>query len=136
MNAPLTQTGREVRDRHPGTLSDADLDPDPTDVLSALGDPDCRQLLSACEETPRTAQECADACDLPLSTVYRKLETLTDAGLLEQGRRIRSQNNHPTEFATSFDTLAVSLRGGDELSVDLRQVATDGDGRERDPDRR
>ncbi|MEF8779803.1 MAG: helix-turn-helix domain-containing protein [Haloferacaceae archaeon] len=136
MNASLTQAGHEVRDQHPGAVSDVERGPDPTDVLSALGDPDCRQLLSACEETPRTAQECAEACELPLSTVYRKLETLTDAGLLEEGRRIRSQNNHPTEFATSFDTLAVSLRAGDELSVDFRQVATDGDGRERDPERR
>lgn len=102
-----------------------------TDVLSALGDQDCRELLSACEQESLTAQECAEACELPLSTVYRKLDLLTDAGLLEENRRIKTANNHPTEFSTSFDTLAVSLRAGDELSLDFRQIAADGDGRER-----
>ncbi|MDR5674670.1 Transcriptional regulator containing HTH domain,ArsR family [Halalkaliarchaeum sp. AArc-CO] len=135
MNASLTQARRDVPDRHP-SVSVGEPEADPAEVLSALGDPDCRQLLSACEERPRTAQECADACDLPLSTVYRKLELLGDAGLLEEGRRIRSRNNHPTEFSTTFDTLAVSLRAGDELSVDFRQVAADGDGRESDPESR
>lgn len=132
MNASLGTARHDVRDPRPNAVSNAEPDVDPTDVLSALGDPDCRRLLSTCEETPRTAQECAEGCDLPLSTVYRKLELLTDAGLLEEGRRIRSRNNHPTEFSTSFDTLAVSLRAGDELSVDFRQVAADGDGRESD----
>lgn len=97
---------------------------DPAAVLSAINDADSRRILVACAETPLTAEECASACDVPLSTVYRKLDRLAEVDLLGTGRRVVPHRNHPQEFFTDFDALAVSLRGG--VDVDLLQVATDG----------
>ena len=99
---------------------------DPGVVLSALSDDDSRRILAACDEQAMTAQECADACDVPLSTVYRKLGTLSDASLLEESRRIQAANHHPREYSTSFDTLSLSLAAGSDVAVEFRNVATDG----------
>ncbi|KAB1186713.1 MULTISPECIES: helix-turn-helix domain-containing protein [Haloferax] len=101
-------------------------------VLSALSDDDNRRLLAACDDAPRTAQECAEVCDIPLSSVYRKLGQLSEASLLDEGRRIQTAAHHPREFSTRFDTLSFSF-GETGVSVDFRQVATDGgqDGTER-----
>lgn len=99
-------------------------DVDPVAVLDALNDGVCRRILVTCDERARTAQECAAACDVPLSTVYRKLGTLTDAALLAERVRIDAERNFPSEFRTQFDTLSVSLTGGD--AVEIRQAVTDG----------
>jgi DNA-binding transcriptional ArsR family regulator len=112
---------------HPAlTQSQTPADVDSIAVLDALNDGVCRRILAACDETPRTAQECAAACDVPLSTVYRKLGTLTDAALLDEGVRVDAERNFPHEFTTRFDTLSVSLRGSDDVTVEVRQAATDG----------
>ncbi|KAB1197273.1 MULTISPECIES: helix-turn-helix domain-containing protein [Haloferax] len=97
---------------------------EPAAVLSALNDDDSRRILAVCEDQPRTAQECADLCDIPLSSVYRKLEQLSDASLLDEGRRIQPDAHHPREFSTQFDSLSLSFDAG--VSVNFRQVATDG----------
>ncbi|KAB1192458.1 helix-turn-helix domain-containing protein [Haloferax sp. MBLA0076] len=94
-------------------------------VLSALSDDDNRRILAACDDAPRTAQECAEVCDIPLSSVYRKLSQLSEASLLDEGRRIQTSAHHPREFSTRFDTLSFSF-GDSGVSVDFRQVATDG----------
>ncbi|WP_396610693.1 helix-turn-helix domain-containing protein [Haloferax sp. S1W] len=99
---------------------------DPDVVLSALSDDDSRRILAACDEQALTAQECADTCDVPLSTVYRKLNTLAEASLLEEGRRIQAATHHPREYSTNFDTLSLSLASGSNVAVEFRQVATDG----------
>lgn len=101
-------------------------DVDSVAVLSALNDSVCRRLLAVCGERPRTAQECAAACDVPLSTVYRKLGTLTDAALLTEDVRVDAEHNFPHEFTTRFETLSVSLDGGDDATVEVQPVATDG----------
>ncbi|SEO59055.1 Helix-turn-helix domain-containing protein [Halogranum amylolyticum] len=111
-------------------------DVDPITVLDALNDGVCRRILVTCGERARTAQECAAACDVPLSTVYRKLGVLTDAALLAERVRIDAERNFPSEFSTQFDTLSVSLTGVD--AVEIRQVVTDGgvDGDEDEVSRR
>ncbi|AFK18188.1 ArsR family transcriptional regulator [Haloferax mediterranei ATCC 33500] len=98
---------------------------DSSAVLSVLSDDDSRRILAACDEAPRTAQECADVCDVPLSTVYRKLDQLTEASLLDERRRIQLASHHPREFETNFDTLSFSFADAG-VAVDFRNVATDG----------
>ncbi|WP_416838614.1 helix-turn-helix domain-containing protein [Haloferax sp. DFSO52] len=120
MNSSTTLTangalGFGARDHHT---------PDPSAVLSALNDGDSRRILAVCDDQPRTAQECANLCDIPLSSVYRKLDLLSDAALLEEGRRIQPDAHHPREFSTHFDALSLSFDAG--VSVNFRQVATDG----------
>lgn len=105
------------RDARPTTLA-ADGDGQP--VLDALEDPACRTILEATGEDARSAGELSEVCELPLSTVYRKLELLTDAGLLAESIRIRRSGKHTSEYRRAVDEVHVTMgaNGGIELSLD------------------
>ena len=86
-------------------------------VLEGLADPDCRRDLHAVAEVALTARECARACDVPLSTTYRKLELLTDAGLVEEQLRLRRDGKHASEYRRRFDEVCVSVDGEGDFAV-------------------
>lgn len=88
-------------------------------VLDALGDHDCRDILRGLDRSALTASECSDACDLPLSTTYRKLEMLAAADLIEEGLRIRRDGKHASQYRRRFSDVVVGLSdgGGFEVAV-------------------
>lgn len=86
-------------------------------VFEALADPDCRCIIRAVAEVPLTANECVRACDIPLSTTYRKLEMLAAAGFVEEGLRIRRDGKHASEYRQRFDRVDVVVDDEGELDV-------------------
>jgi hypothetical protein len=103
-------------------------EPDTQTVLDALDDQDCRTILATLDE-PLTAQEVSAACDVPLSTTYRKLELLSDATLVEESTEIRADGQHATIYRTAFEVVAVALEADRSFSVEITRV-------ERGPDER
>lgn len=99
---------------------DADLQA----VLDALGDPDCRAILRAVGPAALTASECSEACDLPLSTTYRKLELLTATDLVREELRIRRDGKHANQYRRRFESVTVDLvdHGTFDVSVRLRDA--------------
>lgn len=86
-------------------------------VLSALNDADCRAILDATGDAALSAGELSEACDLPLSTAYRKLDLLTDAGLLDERTRIRRSGKHVGEYARRVEEVLVSVAGDGGLEL-------------------
>jgi DNA-binding transcriptional ArsR family regulator len=93
-------------------------------LLNALDDADCRAILDATDEEALTANEVSEAHDLPLSTTYRKLDLLTEAGLLEERTRIRQSGKHASEYTRAVDDVVISLgpRGETEVRVSRGKV--------------
>ncbi|MFB6207484.1 MAG: helix-turn-helix domain-containing protein [Haloglomus sp.] len=104
----LTRTDR-TRDESTTCLESASA---VASVLSALDDPDCRGILDATGEEALTAREIAEACDLPTSTTYRKLDELTEASLLEERVRLRRSGKHASEYVRAVDDVVVTLGEG------------------------
>lgn len=92
------------------------LDTDVTAVLDALDDESCRQILQLVADQPFTATEISERCDMPLSTTYRKLERLTEASLVTEQTRVRSNGKHASEYERVVDDVFIEL--GDD-GVDL-----------------
>jgi DNA-binding transcriptional ArsR family regulator len=90
-------------------------------LLDALDDADCRAILDATREETLTAKEVSEAHDLPLSTTYRKLDLLTEAGLLEERTRIRQSGKHASEYARLVDDVVISLGPHGETEVQISQ---------------
>ncbi|WP_135830269.1 winged helix-turn-helix domain-containing protein [Halorussus halobius] len=82
--------------------------PDLEAVLDALDDPDCRVIVRHLEE-PMTASELSDATGVPLSTVYRKLDLLSEASLLRELTEVRSDGHHTTRYEVDFEEVSLSL---------------------------
>lgn len=93
-------------------------------LFAALDDPDCRALLEATAEEALTAGELTDRCDIPRSTTYRKVEQLTEAGLLEERVRLSRDGKHASEYRRTFEDLTVSLRDSEGITVGLSKDRT------------
>lgn len=102
--------------------------PELQDVLDSLDDPDCRSIIEQLDE-PMTASELSKACDIPLSTTYRKLELLTDASLLDERIEIRTNSQNTTRYVLAFDEVRIGLDDDRSVEVAIKR-------RERTPDQR
>lgn len=102
---------RETVDR----LTDTTDDPLDTPVLDALGDPETRRCCAALVDGPLSAGELAEATDLSLSTVYRRLNSLQQAGLVESRTAARPDGNHYQTFVTVGTRIEVEV--GEELQL-------------------
>ena len=92
-------------------------------VLEPLDDPDCLAILDAIDEESLSAREIAEVCDLPLSTAYRKLELLVDAGIVSRGVRLSTSGNHTSEYERLVDDVKLSVSpDGFTLRVSRRNV--------------
>jgi DNA-binding transcriptional ArsR family regulator len=99
---------------------DEEVDPELGAVLDALQDEDCRAFVTRLE-TPMTASELSEACDVPLSTTYRKLDLLTEASLLAERTEIRKDGQHTTRYAVDFQSVRFELEDDRSLSVTIER---------------
>lgn len=99
-----------------------EADPDLETVVAALDDEDCRAILSELGE-PRTAADLLERCDIPRSTLYRKLDRLTEATLLHESTEIRTDGSHASRYEIDFRDVVVSHEGDGALAVEIDRPA-------------
>lgn len=92
--------------------------PDQQPILAALADPDCRSILATVDE-PLPAKAVADACELPQTTTYRKLQQLCEAELVDDRTELRSDGHHTTTYVRDCTGVFVPLEGEQQFDVDL-----------------
>lgn len=92
------------------------------DVLDALDDPDCRAILRETIE-PMTANELIDTCEIPKSTLYRKLELLSTASLVRERETVGSDGGRVTHYECAFEDVTISIDDGGEFSVQIDRPA-------------
>lgn len=97
-------------------------------VVSALDDEDCRTILGELGE-PRTAGDLLERCDIPRSTLYRKLDVLTEATLLHESTEIRADGSHASRYEIDFRDVVVTHEGEGALSVEIDRPARRADDR-------
>jgi len=92
-------------------LSDA-LELDLEAVFGALTSEQCWDVIRALDRA-MTADEIAEACDIPRSTAYQKLESMVEAGLLR-----KQQRGDAARYSIDFEEIVVVRSNGDlELTV-------------------
>lgn len=87
-------------------------------VFEALADPDCRDILATLDE-PRSAKRVAEACEIPMTSTYRKLERLSEAALVAEETDVRPDGHHATAYVRDCTGVFVALDGDDAFDVDL-----------------
>lgn len=107
--------------RHEGSVV-IDAESDIQQILTLLDDADCRAILEATGEQSLSATQISETCDVPSSTVYRKLDRLTEAGLLEEGLRVRVDGKHTREYSRRVDDVVVSVGDGGAIELEVNRA--------------
>lgn len=115
---------RSERDAWLRSAFESTANADPAAVLDTLTDPLCRRAL-ACATTPVTAREVAAAADFSMSTTYRKLDDLTDAGLLETQTELRADGYHTTRYRATIDEATIHIDDENGLHVSVQHRTAD-----------
>lgn len=82
-------------------------------LLDALGDRRLRSILRVTADQAMTAAELSERLDIPLSTVYRKLDTLVETPLLERDYRLAADGKHPAQYRCPVQWVCVAI--GDDV---------------------
>lgn len=92
-----------------------DIQPTPEEqrVLTALEDPTCRTILRLLTE-PTTPVAVVAQSDIPTSTVYRKLNAMTETALVEQSTRGHPGRGHTDVYWRGINKVTIDLRGKEE----------------------
>jgi predicted transcriptional regulator len=99
-------------------------DPTLETVVELLDDDHVRAFLTATSGEPMSARELSDRLDISQATVYRRLDRLTDAGLLAERTRPRADGHHDTVYVASLDELTIRLRD-EQLEFELDRRGED-----------
>lgn len=99
-----------------GNPADREDEPALQDILDALDDPDCRKILREISE-PMTATELTDACDIPQSTLYRKLDLLSRASLVRELLKIGREGGRISYYERDLTDVTISITDEGEFTV-------------------
>jgi DNA-binding transcriptional ArsR family regulator len=104
-------------------MLDREPEPQIDEVLDALDDQTCRAIVEELTE-PMTAGEVSTACDVPLSTTYRKLDRLDDASLVTTSTTVRLDGHHTTRYRTDFQSVLLEFHEERTLGVQVTRPDT------------
>lgn len=92
----------------------------PTTLLELLDDDYARGILEATTDEAVPARRLAERLDASRTTVYRRLERLEEAGLVEPTMTYDADGYHRKEFRATLRSVTVTLDGGTvEATVDV-----------------
>lgn len=97
---------------------------DSDELLSLLGDEYARDILATLGEESLPARELVGRSDASRPTVYRRLNRLEAAGIVETVMTVHPEGHHRKEFRVTVDELAVSFENG-SLRVDVEDEPSD-----------
>jgi DNA-binding transcriptional ArsR family regulator len=118
------------RSEEPTPDSDGDCGPSATQLVDLLGDEYTRQVLETIADEPMGGREIAETTSISRPTVYRRLNRLEEAGLVETGMELCPNGNHHKQFQAVLEMASFQLDGG-ELTASVRTEDTASDRRTR-----
>ena len=93
-------------------------DPELQTVLETLADVECRTILAELDH-PQSVREVAEQCELPQTTAYRKIEFLSEAGLVREDTELRNDGHHVSTYERAVTGVVVGLEGDDGFEFEL-----------------
>jgi predicted transcriptional regulator len=81
----------------------------PEEIVDLLTDEYARQILRAVTDDPKPACDLVDMLGVSRPTVYRRLDDLEAAGLVEPRMSFDPDGHHRQEFHATFEEVTVTL---------------------------
>jgi DNA-binding transcriptional ArsR family regulator len=96
------------------------------DLLELLGDEYACAILRALEDGPKAARDLLERTDMSRPTVYRRLDRLTDAGIVDSRMALARDGHHRQEFHLVVDAVEFQV-GTDGIDGRVRAADPAGD---------
>jgi len=102
------------------STGDAKTD-DPETLLDVVGDEYSVRILSEVSEREMSAKGISDHLDIPIATVYRRIEELEEMGLIQyEGKALTNEDKRVKVYRSYIDELSVSF-GPDDPEVEVKR---------------
>lgn len=111
MTANLQQTPPDTS----GTTHES-LTVESTTTLALLGDDHACEIIRTLEGEALAARELVERCEMSRPTVYRRLDRLTDAGIVAAEMALGADGHHRKEFSLAIDSVAFEI-GADGIDA-------------------
>lgn len=112
---PITGAGVRPSSEDSELTADADIEA----LLGTLKDQDCRAIIESTSTQALSASELSEECDLPLSTTYRKLDQLTETGVLEERVRLCSSGQHTSAYILQINNIELSVDPSEGITLSI-----------------
>ena len=83
------------------------------DIVALLDASYTQSILDAIQSEPKPVRALLTASDASRPTLYRRLNSLQDAGLVESSMEYDADGHHRTVFEASFEKIAIDVNGAD-----------------------
>jgi len=113
----------------PSAVEEESTEPDlpATELLELLGDEYTHAVLGAVLERPRTGAELVEATDVSKATVYRRLDRLQEAGIVDARLKLDTDGHHCKQFYPTAASVRVGL-DADGFAASIESADQRGDG--------
>jgi DNA-binding transcriptional ArsR family regulator len=91
---------------------------DAAEVLSLLSDEYAREMLNALVEDPLSARALSERLDMSRATVYRRLNRLESAGVIDSSMTVDPEGHHRKQFSVVVDRMQLMFRS-DGVSLEV-----------------
>lgn len=100
------------------------VDVSPAELLGLLDADYTQEILEAVGREAKSARELAELCGASRPTVYRRLNSLQEAGLVDTEMEYDADGHHRAVFEATLEAVSVDVTG-DGLSVTVTRTTTD-----------
>ncbi|SFS96174.1 ArsR/SmtB family transcription factor [Halostagnicola kamekurae] len=91
------------------TMETQEPDVDVEAALSLFGDEYAMDILETLKENPSTAAQLRERCDGSKVTIYRRLNSLEDAGLIGSRLKVRCGGNHCKLYYPAVERVTIAI---------------------------
>lgn len=86
-----------------------DIEPSSEEILGLLDAEYTQSILEATRDESKSARTLAEECGASRPTVYRRLNSLQDAGLIESSMVYDADGHHRTVFEATLEAVSFSV---------------------------
>lgn len=99
---------------------------DVEEIFSILEDEYSRKILKATSIEPMSAKELGEKYNMSASTVSRRLNKLSQQGLIKENTKLDPDGHHYSVYKTNLEKISIELREGSfKIKVEIEEDAVD-----------
>ncbi len=99
---------------------------DREEIFSILDDEYSRKILKATSIEPMSAKQIEEKYDMSASTVSRRLNNLSQQGLIKENTKLDPNGHHYSIYKTNLEKISIELiEGSFKIKVEIEEDAAD-----------